>query len=123
MLASLKKIVFAVALTFCAATGMTIASAVVAPAPAEAGILSSVKRAATSVVTYSAGRVTYLAKVTARSAKLSVPQLVVPVGKSIYQGGKSVVKVVAPVAKVASKGASQFFGGLLKKVKKTVHRS
>lgn len=50
MLQSLKKLTVALALTFSIAAGMTLSSGIAAPAPAEAGILSSVKNIAKTAV-------------------------------------------------------------------------
>lgn len=50
MLHFLKKITMALCLTFAVATGMTLSSGIAAPAPAEAGIISSVKNAAKTAV-------------------------------------------------------------------------
>lgn len=93
MFASLRKLAFAVALTFIATTGMTLASGVVAPAPAEAGILSSIKKVAK------------------------------PIGKNLYQTGKIIAQPFAPVAKFLGPGAKVLFGPAYKTAKKIIlHR-
>ncbi len=106
MFASLKKIAFAIAFTLCATTGMTLATSVAVPTPAEAGIVSSVKGAAKTV----AGGVAKAAKVTAK-------RVIVPVGKDLYKIGKAVAKPFAPGVKVIASGVKKSWAPLKKVAK------
>lgn len=94
MFASLKKLAFAVALTLCAAAGMTLTSAVVAPAPAEAGILSSVKGAAKSVGRGVAGVAKDVAGGARAVGRTVEKKVLLPATRGVVKATSAVFKVV-----------------------------
>lgn len=113
MLGSLKKIALALAVTFSAAIGMTVASGVAAPQPAEAGIVSSIKGAAKSV----GSGIKTAAKATAGAAKVVTKRVIVPTGKDLYRLGKAATKPLAPTFSAIGSGLKKSWAPLKKGAK------
>lgn len=97
MFAAIKKFAFAIALTLCATTGMTIASGVAAPAPAEAGIFSSVKKATVGAAKAVGRTAVGAAKGVASGAKVVTRtverKVLLPAVHGIGKAGAIVIKV------------------------------
>lgn len=113
MIASLRKFALALALTFCAATGMSLVGGVAAPQPAEAGIVSSIKGAAKAV----GGGIKTAAKATAGAAKVVGKRVIVPTGKNLYTLGKAAAKPFAPGVKAVVSGVKKAWGPVKKVAK------
>lgn len=105
MFTTLKKLALAVALTFSVATGMTVASGIAAPVPAEAGILSSVKKAtvgaAKAVGRTAVGAAKGVVKGTRVVTRTVEKRVIQPVGKGVIKVtstiGKTVQKLPGPL--------------------------
>ena len=113
MFGSLRKLALALAVTFAAAVGMTVAGGIAAPQPAEAGIISSIKGAAKAV----GGGIKTAAKATAGAAKAVNKRVIVPTGKDLYRLGKAATKPLAPALKTIGSGLKQTWGPLKKAAK------
>ncbi len=104
---ALKKLAVALTLTFGTAAAAIFGTGIATPAPAEAGIVSSIKGAAKATVKYTAGGVANWAKATASGAKYGAKTIIVPAAKSVGSAtkkvGTTVVKVAVPVGKAIIK--------------------
>lgn len=96
----IKKLALALSITFGTTAVTTVGTSIAMPAPAEAGIVSSIKGAAKSTVKYAVGGVTHVAKTTANSAKQTTKSIVVPTAKKF---ASIVANVAKPVGKILKK--------------------
>ena len=116
---TIKSRFFAVAVTMAAASMFTLAQPIVAPAPAQAGVLGSIKSAAKSV----GGAVSHAAKATAGGTKAVASGVY---NKAQAAGGKivgGVVKVGMANAKLISQTyPAKKIGGLTRDIVRAVQR-
>lgn len=94
MIVAFKKFAFAVALAFSLAVGMTFTSGIVAPQPAEAGIVSSIKGAAKSVGRTVAGAAKGVASGARSVGRTVEKRVVLPASRGLSKAGSAVFKVV-----------------------------
>lgn len=106
MLNSIKTYAFAFALTLVAALGLSLASGIAAPQPAEAGIVSSVKGVAKAV----GGGIKDAAKAVNK-------RVITPTGKNLYQLGKPAAKPFVTAGRIVGSGLKKAWPGVKKVAK------